>query len=69
MKNKSLTWARPNNLAPKQDKMGINILGTAAQNIDRAEASGQGLLESVVHGFSFQQTEIEIVGMLQGEHG
>jgi len=49
--------------------MGINILGTAAQNIDRAEASGQGLLESVVHGFSFQQTEIEIVGMLQGEHG
>ncbi|CAK9035546.1 unnamed protein product [Durusdinium trenchii] len=27
----------PNNLAPKLDKMGINILGTAAQNIDRAE--------------------------------
>ena len=29
--------ARPNNLAPKLDKMGIHILGTAAQNIDRAE--------------------------------
>ena len=29
--------ARPNNLAPKLDKMGINILGTSAQNIDRAE--------------------------------
>lgn len=27
----------PNNLAPKLDKMGINILGTAASNIDRAE--------------------------------
>jgi len=27
----------PNNLAPKLDKMGIHILGTAAQNIDRAE--------------------------------
>ena len=31
------TSARPNNLAPKLDKMGIHILGTAAQNIDRAE--------------------------------
>ena len=29
--------ARPNNLAPKLDKMGVHILGTAAQNIDRAE--------------------------------
>ncbi|CAE7871963.1 CAD [Symbiodinium microadriaticum] len=27
----------PNNLAPQLDKLGIRILGTAAQNIDRAE--------------------------------
>ncbi|CAJ1402763.1 unnamed protein product [Effrenium voratum] len=27
----------PNNLAPKLDKLGIHILGTAADNIDRAE--------------------------------
>ena len=47
--------ARPNNLAPKLDKMGINILGTAAQNIDRAEAGVAGL-ESVVHSFSFQES-------------
>ena len=29
--------SRPNNLAPKLDKLGIRILGTSAQNIDRAE--------------------------------
>ena len=31
------THGRPNNLAPQLDKLGIRILGTAAQNIDRAE--------------------------------